>query len=203
MLLWFLAEYMLLEVVHLYTYDLFCEKLGFKICWGCLVFYPFFYCVGVWSLVLDVPAGTDLPGESRLAIGGLFLFGWILTRGANMQKYLYKTRGAEGARRCFLGLIKMDVVPDTNLLYTGFWGLARHVNYLGEILQATALALPGSLLATTTYYQVLPWLYPLYYVALFIPRQFDDDLQIRVKYGERAFKEYSACVPSRIVPGIW
>ena len=28
-----------------------CEKLGFKLCWGCLLFYPFFYCIGVWPLV--------------------------------------------------------------------------------------------------------------------------------------------------------
>ena len=59
------------------------------------------------------------------------------------------------------------------------------------------------MLATTPYYRALPWLYPLYYVALFIPRQIDDDLQLECKYGKEAFEAYTKRVPSRIVPGIW
>jgi hypothetical protein len=37
---WFLVEYLYHEHVHLYTYDLFAERLGFKLAWGCLFFYP-------------------------------------------------------------------------------------------------------------------------------------------------------------------
>ena len=97
----------------------------------------------------------------------------------------------------------MRQVPGTRLLCGGFWGLSRHVNYLGEVLQAVALALPGSLVASeeSVYYRVLPWLYPLYYVALFIPRQMDDDDQIEAKHGSAAFHEYCRRVPYRIVPG--
>jgi hypothetical protein len=47
----FLAEYLWFEQVHLYTYDLVAENVGFKLAWGCLCFYPFAYCVGVWGLV--------------------------------------------------------------------------------------------------------------------------------------------------------
>ena len=31
----------------------------------------------------------------------------------------------------------------SKILCSGFWGLARHINYFGEIVQAIALALPG------------------------------------------------------------
>ncbi len=203
MLSWFVCEYTLCEVVHLYTYDLFCEKLGFKICWGCLAFYPAFYCVGVWPL-LDAPSAADLPATTCAAIGALFMAGWVLTRGANLQKFALKTRGRahDGERWCGL---RMSLVPGTRLLCSGFWGISRHVNYLGEIVQAVALALPGFLVSrgAPPYYSALPWLYPLYYVALFIPRQMDDDSQMRAKYGEKAFAEYVRRVPSRIVPGVW
>ena len=91
MLGWFVGEYMCLECVHLYTYDLFCEKVGFKLCWGCLVFYPFFYCIGVWPLVRAPPA-RDLCPMTAVVLGALFLSGWLLTRGANMQKFLFKRR---------------------------------------------------------------------------------------------------------------
>jgi hypothetical protein len=119
------------------------------------------------------------------------------------RRYLFKTRGAAGAKRLCGGLLRFEVVPGTRLLCTGFWGLSRHINYLGEILQAVALALPGSLLAESTYYQLLPWAYPLYYVCLFIPRQIDDDAQLVAKYGDTAFAEYAKRVPWRIVPRLW
>lgn len=44
---WFVFEYLFYENVHTYTYDIFRERVGLKLIWGCLCFYPFFYCVGV------------------------------------------------------------------------------------------------------------------------------------------------------------
>jgi delta14-sterol reductase len=41
LLTWFICEYLYFERIHLYTYDLFAEKVGFKLAWGCLCFYPF------------------------------------------------------------------------------------------------------------------------------------------------------------------
>lgn len=58
--IWFLGEYMLGEEVHLYTYDLFAEKIGFKLAWGCTVFYPFFYCIGAYSIVNAAGTGVDI-----------------------------------------------------------------------------------------------------------------------------------------------
>jgi len=47
-----------------------------------------------------------------------------------------------------------------------------------------------------------PWLYPLFYVALLVPRQFDDDRRCAAKYGV-LWKDYVARVRYRIVPGIY
>ena len=81
---------------------------------------------------------------------------------------------------------------------SGWWGLARHVNYLGEVTQGIALALPGYL-ATGS---LVPWLYPLYYVLLFVGRQIDDDLACAAKYGA-AWESYCSMVPYRILPFVW
>jgi protein-S-isoprenylcysteine O-methyltransferase Ste14 len=75
--------------------------------------------------------------------------------------------------------------------------VSRHVNYLGEILMAIGLTLAlGHPERATT------WLYPLYYVALLVPRQIDDDRRCAAKYGA-LWKEYVARVPYRIVPGVY
>ena len=114
-------------------------------------------------------------------------------------------------------IVKQECVPSSKgrLLCSGFWGLSRHVNYFGEILQAFALALPASLqfwsssttttttTTMTTFVRWIPWLYPLYYVALFVPRQMDDEALMRQKYGDDVIDEYIQLVPYRMVPGLY
>lgn len=192
----FVVEYVFNEEVHTLTYDIFRERLGFKLIWGCVCFYPFFYVVGVWPL-----CRADAAPLSPAAAAGccaLFACGWLLTRGANAQKFACK-RKLSG----FLwgGLVPMTTLPGSKgrILISGFWGVSRHVNYAGEVLQALALALPG-VLATG---DVAPLLYPAYYLALFIPRALDDDAQCRAKYGAALWGAYTAAVPWRIVPWVY
>jgi delta14-sterol reductase len=189
----FVVEYLFFEEVHLYTYDFFAENVGFKLGWGCLAFYPYFYCVGLWS------AGSKpSPPTSPLllaAYGLVFFSGWALSRGANLQKFLFKTR--PDAK--LFGLLAPRTIGDGSrrLLCSGFWRLSRHINYLGEILMAVGLAL-----ALGRPFDPWPWLYPLYYVALLLPRQADDDRRCALKYGA-LWEEYCRHVPYRIIPRVY
>jgi delta14-sterol reductase len=193
MLMFFCAEYLFFEEVHLYTYDFFAEKVGFKLGWGCLAFYPYFYCVGLWSAASKPDVGT--PPLLLAAYALVFFGGWGLSRGANLQKFLFKTR--PGAK--LFGMLAPEAigVGSQRLLCSGFWRLSRHINYLGEILMATGLAL-----ALGRPLDPWPWLYPLYYLALLLPRQADDDRRCAQKYGA-LWGEYCKRVPYRIVPGIY
>ena len=190
---WFVLDYLTFERVHLYTYDLFAERVGFKLGWGCLTFYPYFYPVGLWALA-DEPNPHPHPA---LLVGAAVIFfaGWTLARGANMQKYVFK----RDPGRPFLGIIRPETVSDgeRRLLCSGFWGVSRHVNYLGEILMATGLALSLGMPLSPW-----PWLYPLYYVLLLVPRERDDDARCAAKYGE-LWDRYRERVPSRIIPRIY
>ncbi len=191
--LWFVVEYLVFERVHLYTYDLVAERVGFKLGWGCFAFYPYFYAVGLWS-VADLPA-PGWPSWALVVAVAVFFSGWILSRGANLQKYLFKT----APERALLGVLKPRALRDGDraLLASGFWAVARHVNYLGEILMAVGLTLclgrPGAWAA---------WLYPLYYVALLFPRERADERRCAAKYGT-LWDEYRRRVPKRIIPGVY
>jgi delta14-sterol reductase len=193
LLTWFICEYLTFERVHLYTYDLFAERVGFKLGWGCLTFYPYFYAVGLWAL-------ADLPNPHASALLGaaaaiVFFAGWVLARGANMQKYTFK----RAPERAFLGVLVPETLTDGThtLLCSGFWGVARHINYLGEILMASGIALALGYPSSPW-----PWLYPLYYVALLFPRERDDDRRCAAKYGE-LWARYRERVPWRIIPGVY
>jgi delta14-sterol reductase len=189
----FLCEYLFFERVHLYTYDFFAERVGFKLGWGCLLFYPYFYGVGLWS-VADQPNPSS--STAWLVVSALVFFaGWSLARGANMQKFTFK----RFPEKRFLGVIEPEVVTDgqSRLLVSGFWRVSRHVNYLGEILMATGLTLAlGHPEVWST------WLYPVYYVALLLPRERDDDRRCAAKYGA-LWTAYCARVPYRIIPGVY
>jgi protein-S-isoprenylcysteine O-methyltransferase Ste14 len=192
LLTFFLIDYLTFEEVHLYTYDLFAERVGFKLGWGCIAFYPYFYSIPLWSTVALPPVTVSNPLLALYAL--IFFSGWGLSRGANLQKYFFK----KDPTQMFLG-IKPETITDgkRTLLVNGFWGLSRHINYLGEILMATGIVLcvGHSLL-------VWPWLYPLYYVALLFPRQMDDDKRCSTKYGS-LWDEYLKRVPYRIIPFVY
>ncbi len=190
---WFICDYLIFERVHLYTYDFVAERLGFKLVWGCLAWYPYFYAVGLWSAA-DLP-NPQAPAWLLVLAALVFFAGWMLARGANMQKFTFK----RDPQRAFLGRMAPQAFSDgeRQVLHSGFWGVSRHVNYLGEILMACGLALAFG-------WPLLfgPWLYPLYYVALLFPRERDDDRRCAEKYGA-LWDQYRQKVPWRIVPKVY
>jgi protein-S-isoprenylcysteine O-methyltransferase Ste14 len=192
LLSFFVIDYITFEEVHLYTYDFFAERTGFKLGWGCIAFYPFFYSIPIWSAT-ELPAGRT-PSWMLIVFSLVFFSGWVLSRGANLQKYYFK----KDPSLSFFG-IRPEVITDGNrsLLVNGFWGLSRHINYLGEITMAVGIVL-------CTGYPMLPWpwLYPVYYILLLFTRQFADDKRCALKY-EKLWEEYVKKVPYRIIPYIY
>lgn len=190
---WFVVDYLTFERVHLYTYDIFAERVGLKLGFGCLTFYPYFYAIGLWGAARLGDPGT--PAWALVLFAVVFFAGWTLARGANMQKYTFKTQ----PERPFLGFMKPNVLSDGthSLLAGGFWGVSRHINYLGEVLMAVGLTLslgrPGMWYA---------WLYPLYYVFLLTMRERADERRCAEKYGE-LWDQYVRQVPRRILPWLY
>ncbi|WP_419162557.1 DUF1295 domain-containing protein [Candidatus Palauibacter sp.] len=187
------TDYLVFEHIHLYTYDLFAERVGIKLVWGCLAWYAYFYCVGLW-FVADLP-NPGAPAWLLVLSAGIFVAGWVLSRGANMQKHAFK----RDPGRPFLGRFLPTAISDGEhtLLCGGFWGVSRHVNYLGEILMAGGLTLS---LGRPSEFG--PWLYPIYYVVILSLRERDDDRRCAAKYGA-LWLRYRERVPWQIVPRVY
>ena len=131
-LTFYVFDYFVFERVQLYTYDLIHERLGMKLIWGGLVVYGWLYILPLWGMAVYPNPGFSpaLTYVWLIVSVTLFVLGWAISRGANMQKYTFK----RWPERKFLGFIQPEYIQagERKILCSGLWGFARHFNYLGE-----------------------------------------------------------------------
>ncbi len=194
----YILDYMVFERVQLYTYDLIHENMGFKLFWGGLIVYGWMFTLPLWGLAALPDPGISGPLRSLWLYGTplLFLFGWGISRGANLQKYTFK----RWPDRKFLGIIEPKYIQagERKILHSGLWGVARHFNYMGEGLLGLSIGLVFG-----HFTNLWAWTYFVFVVSMFTYRQVDDDRHCAAKYGAGKWAEYKARVPYRIVPGIY
>ena len=194
----YIFDYMVFERVQLYTYDLIHEMLGFKLIWGGLVIYGWLYILPLWGMAVHPDPGFSTTWTYVWLAGSiaLFLFGWSLSRGGNMQKYAFK----RWPERKFLGIIEPEYIQagDRKILCSGFWGKARHLNYLGEGFICISIGLVFGYFANPW-----AWTYFVFIVSLFTWRQRLDEKVCAEKYGAEKWAEYKSRVKYRIFPGIY
>jgi len=192
MLTFFVWDFLSFERAHLYTRGFAAECVGFKLGFGCLAVFPFFYPIALWATA-HLP-GPGHPQWVNPIFILIFVTGWALSRGASLQKYYFKV----SPTKKFFGIRPLAISDGKHaLLASGFWGKSRHLNYFGEILMACAVALapghPGVLWV---------WLYPLFCAAHLLARQADDDKRCRAKYGE-LWDRYAKQARYRIIPHVY
>ena len=194
----YVLDYFIFERVQLYTYDLIHEGLGFKMFWGGLVVYGWLFVLPLWGMAAYPSPGFSSGWTYFWLIGTpvLFLSGWVISRGANLQKYTFK----RWPDRKFLGIIEPEYIQagDRKILCSGLWGVARHFNYLGEGFLGLSIALVFGYFTNPW-----AWTYFVFVVTFFTFRQHFDDAYCAEKYGAEKWAEYQARVKYRIFPGIY
>jgi delta14-sterol reductase/lamin-B receptor len=81
----------------------------------------------------------------------------------------------------------------TKLLISGWWGMARKINYTGDWL----ITLSWSLLCGWN--SVIPYFQVIYFTVLLVHRAMRDDQMCAEKYGED-WKVYKEKVPYLFIP---
>merc|ERR1711924_413435 len=84
----------------------------------------------------------------------------------------------------------------SKLLLSGWWGLARKINYTGDWLMSWFWSMTTG---CPTAGSVVPYFYPIYFAILLVHRAGRDDHFCGQKYGE-AWIEYKRRVPWLFVP---
>ena len=194
----YVVDYFIFERVQLYTYDLIHENLGFKLFWGGLLVFGWLFILPLWGMTVYPDPGFSTGWTYFWLVGtaALFLFGWSISRGANLQKYTFK----RWPERKFLGLIEPQYIEagDRKILCSGWWGKARHFNYMGEGFLSASIAIGFGYFDNPW-----AWTYFIFIVSMFTWRQMEDDKACAEKYGAEKWAEYQQRVKYRIVPGIY
>ena len=188
----YVVDALYFEPAILSTMDITTDGFGFMLAFGDLAWVPFSYSVQAAFLSRNaVVLGTG----PTVAILALKCVGYCFFRGANSQKDALR-RDPNGPSVRHLDYINTE--RGTRLITSGYWGIARHVNYTGDLLMGLAWSLPcGSILANPfTYF------YPIYFAVLLIHREQRDEEACKKKYG-RDWDKYCKIVPYRFIPGIY
>ena len=120
----------------------------------------------------------------------LGLLGFYIFRAANSQKDAFRRDPTAPAVR---HIKSITTQRGTNLMVSGWWGLARKINYTGDWL----FGLSWSLFAG--FGSVLPYFYPIYFGVLLVHRAWRDDHMCQEKYGED-WARFKKLVPYVFVP---
>ena len=175
------------EQAILTTMDITTDGFGYMLAFGDLSWVPFTYSLQARLLVEHDPG---LPPWALGLIAGLNFLGYAVFRGSNSEKDAFRRDPAAPAVR---HLQFMPTKRGTRLLTSGWWGMARKINYTGDWLMGLAWCLCCG--ATTP----LAYFYAIYFFVLLVHRAMRDDHMCSVKYGDD-WKAYKAKVPALFVP---
>jgi delta14-sterol reductase len=210
------------EPAILTTIDIINDGFGMMLSFADFVWEPFAYALQTRYLSIHPVHLGPLHLSLMLGIIGV---GFYIFRSANNEKNRFRTDENDPK---VAHLKYMQTKSGSKLLVSGWWGISRHINYLGDWLQSWAYCLPTGLAG----YQILAagtgaegayimkdgrevvqgdakgwailiaYFYVIYFGVLLVHREGRDDAKCTRKYGED-WAKYKKVVRWKIIPGIY
>ncbi|SCZ95265.1 BZ3500_MvSof-1268-A1-R1_Chr11-2g03393 [Microbotryum saponariae] len=209
---WYVFDALYNEAAILTTMDITTDGFGFMLSVGDLLWVPFTYSTSARYLALHP---NDLgPVKTVLIIALQFLGYWIF-RSSNSEKnefrkgnnpksectspvgsFVQKTDAMRSVVVCAPDLKFLQTERGTKLLTSGWWGLSRHPNYMGDWFMSWAWSLP------TGFSSPVPYYYVIFFAILLIHRGMRDDEACAHKY-KKDWETYKGIVKWRIIPYVY
>jgi protein-S-isoprenylcysteine O-methyltransferase Ste14 len=177
------------ERAILTTMDITTDGFGYMLIFGDLVWVPYTYSLQSRYLVDHDPY---LSWYTLLCIVLVNIFGYCIFRGANGQKDTFR-RNPESSEVSHLTYLQTK--RGTKLLTSGYWGLARKINYTGDWIMGLSWCM------VCGFDSIVPYYYAIYFAILLVHRSVRDDHMCQEKYGDD-WDRYKEFVPYRFIPGI-
>eukprot|EP00158_Paraphelidium_tribonemae_P008658 Partr_v1_DN28644_c1_g1_i2_m50421 putative )-reductase len=196
----YVIDFFINEDWYLRTVDIAHDHFGFYLAWGDSVWLPFMYTLQSHYLVRNP---VTLPAWAAAGVFALGMFGYYIFRSVNYQKDLIRrTNGdcliwGKPAKMIRAKYTTSDGKEHSSiLLCSGWWGLARHFNYTGDLVLSLAMC------ASCGIDHILPWFYVVYMTILLMDRIRRDDARCSGKYG-KYWTEYKKVVRWNLIPYIY
>uniref|UniRef100_A0A8C4Q6G3 Delta(14)-sterol reductase TM7SF2 n=1 Tax=Eptatretus burgeri TaxID=7764 RepID=A0A8C4Q6G3_EPTBU len=124
------------EECLLSTMDIVREGFGFMLAFGDLAWVPFVYSLqGVFLLTHP----RNLHWTAAILIFLLKTAGYMVFRGSNSEKNTFRKNPKDPR---VSNLLTIPTSTGKQLLISGWWGILRHPNYLGDLMMALSWSLP-------------------------------------------------------------
>ncbi|XP_072168612.1 7-dehydrocholesterol reductase-like [Diadema setosum] len=188
------------EAWYLHTIDMHHDHFGWYLAWGDMVYLPFMYTLQAFYLVVN-PVELSWPVFTMVLLLGTS--GYYIFRSVNRQKdYFRRTNGQAPIWGSLPKYIDATYTSGdgkerrSKLLLSGWWGITRHMNYTGDLMQAAAWCLSCGVT------HLFPYYYLVFMTILLIHRCRRDEDRCHAKYG-KAWEQYMAKVPCRLIPYVY
>uniref|UniRef100_A0A4W5MVH7 Delta(14)-sterol reductase TM7SF2 n=1 Tax=Hucho hucho TaxID=62062 RepID=A0A4W5MVH7_9TELE len=132
----YVADALWNEEAVLTTMDIVHDGFGFMLAFGDLAWVPFTYGMQAAFLVVHPQSLSPLGATAIVPLNGV---GYYIFRKSNSQKNQFRR---DPTHPSVANLETIDTATGKRLLVSGWWGLVRHPNYLGDLLMALAWSLP-------------------------------------------------------------
>jgi delta14-sterol reductase len=212
----------IMEPAILTTIDITTDGFGCMLAFGDLVWVPFIYTQQTRYLSMH-PQSLGWVGVAGM--GAVLLTGYSIFRLANSQKNAFRTNPNDPS---VAHLKYIETKSGSRLLISGWWGIARHINYLGDWIQSFPYSLPTGLAGYVVlsagsnaegayklldgreviageakgWGMIFSYFYIVYFAVLLIHRDGRDDAKCARKYGED-WEKYKKIVRWKIVPFVY
>jgi len=177
------------EKAILSTMDITTDGFGFMLVFGDLAWVPFTYSLQARYLV-DFDPNMGWMGLTAILMTNFL--GYFIFRSSNSQKDAFR-RNPNDTSVSHLEYI--ETKRGTRLLTSGWWGMARKINYTGDWIMGLSWCL------VCGFGSIVPYFYAVYFFILLLHRSERDDSMCSEKYGDD-WVTYKKMVPYRFIPGI-
>lgn len=181
------------EECYFYSHDSLHSGYGWSLISSYLTF-PFLPTLVTKHLVAASPS---LPLPALAAIAATNLLGYCIYRGSENQRCQL---ARDPTHPSLAHLETLETIKGRRLIVSGWWGLVRHPNYLGELLVQWSWVLPA--VPTLGLSQLVPYYLPAVTTLMLVLRCVQINKRNSRKFGG-AWAEYTGRVKSNIVPRVF